>query len=220
MLKRYIYKRFLLDLFYPNRCGFCGENIPFDEYFCNHCGSRLSSAPTKHDVLYADEFYAATAYDSYSRPIIKSMKNNNDGYALSAIAYFMYRMLKSADILESIDIITYIPMGKKDMNRRGYNQTKLIAKELTGITGVKNVSLLKKVRETKEQKTLGAADRRKNLNNAFEFKFREDIKGKTVLIIDDVCTTGSTLSEAARILKKAGAGKVIAAAFAKVDKKS
>ena len=148
------------------------------------------------------------------------MKNNNDGYALSAIAYFMYRMLKSADILESIDIITYIPMGKKDMNRRGYNQTKLIAKELTGITGVKNVSLLKKVRETKEQKTLGAADRRKNLNNAFEFKFREDIKGKTVLIIDDVCTTGSTLSEAARILKKAGAGKVIAAAFAKVVKKS
>lgn len=220
MLKRYIYKRFLLDLFYPNRCGFCGDNIPFDEYFCSHCGEKLSRAPEKQSVLYADGFYAVTAYDSYSRPIIKSMKNDNNGYALSAISYFMSKMLKEIDILNGIDIITYIPMSGKDLNRRGYNQTKLIAKELTGITGVKSVSLLKKVKETKEQKTLSASDRRKNLKNAFKFSFKEDINGKTVLVIDDVCTTGSTLSEAARILKKAGAEKVIAAVFAKVVKKS
>ncbi|MCM1298747.1 MAG: ComF family protein [Firmicutes bacterium] len=220
MLKRYIYKRLLLDLFYPNRCGFCGENIPFEEYFCKHCGNRLSSAPKKHNVLYADEFYAVTAYDSCSRPIIHKMKNENNGYALSAVSYFIYAMLRDKALLNDIDVITYIPMSRKDLNHRGYNQTKLIAKELTGISEIRNVPLLKKIKETMEQKKLSAADRRKNLKNAFGYNPKEDIRGKTVLIIDDVCTTGSTLSEAARILKKAGAERVIAAAFAKVVKKS
>lgn len=220
MLKRYIYKRFLLDLFYPNRCGFCGDNIPFDEYFCNCCRNKLSPPPKNHDVLYADEFYAVTAYDNHSRPIISGMKRENNGYALSAIAYFISSMLKNNNILENIDIITYIPMGKRDLNHRRYNQTKLIAKELTGITEIKNAPLLIKIKETKEQKRLNAADRRENLKNAFAINPKENVKGKIVLIIDDVCTTGATLSEASRILKKAGAGKVIAVVFAKVIKKS
>lgn len=220
MLKTYIYKRFLLDLFYPNRCGFCDDNIPFDEYICNHCRERLSAPPEKYDISYADEFYAVTAYNSYSKPIIKEMKRENNGYALSAIAYFISAMLKRNNVLKNIDVITYIPMGKKDLNHRGYNQTKLIAKELTGITEIRNAPLLRKIKETKEQKRLNAAERRENLKNAFAVNSKADVKGKNVLIIDDVCTTGSTLSEASRILKEAGADKVIAAVFAKVIKKS
>ncbi len=219
MQKRYVYKRFFLDLFYPNRCGFCGKNIPFDEYYCNLCGSRLSPPPENFGIPYADEFYAATAYDHFGRSVIRRMKKENNGYSLSAVSFFIYSMLDNAKILDDVDLITYIPMNRKDLNHRGYNQTKLIAKELTGLSGVKNAPLLKKIKETKEQKTLGAAERRKNLKNAFEFRSKEEIKGKTVLIIDDVCTTGSTLSEAARILKKSGAEKVIAAVFAKVVKK-
>lgn len=111
-------------------------------------------------------------------------------------------------------------MGKKDLNHRGYNQTKLIAKELTGITEIRNAPLLRKIKDTKEQKRLNAAERRENLKNAFAVNPKADVKGKNVLIIDDVCTTGSTLSEASRILKEAGADKVIAAVFAKVIKKS
>lgn len=216
MNKAYLYKRLILDIVYPNRCPFCEKFIPFDEYFCTVCRDRLSPSPEDTELNGIDFFAAVTEYDSASIPFVQQMKNESNGCALSAAAFLIFQSLRK--VLSSVDIITYVPMRLKDKLRRGYNQTALIARELSQITDKPLAPLLKKIRNTSQQKTLGARDRRLNVKNAFSYKSRLNITGKTVLLIDDVCTTGSTLTEAASKLKAAGAAKVIAAVFAKTGK--
>ena len=106
-------------------------------------------------------------------------------------------------------------MRRKDINRRGYNQTKLIAKELAKLSGKPCKAFLKKTRDAKEQKTLSAKERRENMKDIFAACNIKSLYGRSVLIIDDVCTTGSTVSEAAKVLKESGAVFVAASVFAK-----
>ena len=218
MRKAYLYKRLILDMIYPNRCPFCDNYIPFDEYYCTDCRDSLSPPPEYDDYANIDEFTAVTVYDEYSIPFVYKMKKESNGYALSAAAFMTFQSLASSKLLSAIDIITYVPMRRRDKLRRGYNQTAIIARELAQLTDKPCKPLLKKVRDTSQQKTLGAADRRKNVKDAFAYKSRHSVSGKTVLIIDDVCTTGSTLDEAAAKLKGAGALSVTAAVFAKTKK--
>lgn len=213
--RTYLFKRLLLDLLYPNRCPFCSEIIPFDEYFCKVCGRKLSKPP---EIAYAaglDGFAAATVYDSVSIPFVGEMKNRNNGYALSGAAFKIYERLLETDMLSKADIITYVPMDKKGLYKRGYNQTKIMAAEVAGLSGIPCAGLLKKVKATAEQKKLGAEDRHTNVSGAFAVCGRVDVNGSRVLVIDDVSTTGNTLSEAARALKEGGAEKVFGAVFAK-----
>lgn len=218
MRKSYLYKRLILDLIYPNRCPFCDRYIPFDEYYCTDCRDRLSPPPEHDDYEKIDFFTSVTEYDKYSRPLINKMKNESNGYALSASAFMIFQSLASAKLLSTIDVVTYVPMRRRDKLRRGYNQTAIIARELAQLVGKPCKPLLKKTRDTSQQKTLGAVDRRKNVKDAFAYRGSRSMFGKTVLIIDDVCTTGSTLSEASATLKGAGALKVIASVFAKTGK--
>lgn len=218
IFKKFIIKRQLLDFIYPNRCPLCNGIIPYDEYFCKECSRNFSSPPDFSDehLDNIDCLCAVTVYDEVSRPFVMEMKQNNNGYALSAAGFLIYKQLRRQKLLESIDIITFIPMRKKDIHKRGYNQTKCLAKEISGLSSTPLLSLLKKIKDTSQQKQLNAAQRKENIKGAFGFSNNKvDLKGKTVLIVDDVCTTGSTLSEAAKELKKNGAKKVIAAVFAR-----
>lgn len=208
--------RLMLDLLYPNRCGFCDCFIPYYDYFCKTCTFRFSPPPavsTKID--YIDEFTAATVYDSLSRPFIAKVKNESNGYALAAAAFMIYRQLLEEGKAEDFDVITFIPMRKEELRKRGYNQTKMIVKELSWLTDKPWINALKKVRHTKSQKTLKMAERRENVKGVFVCRNERKLEGKTVLLIDDVCTTGSTLSEAARAMKNSGAVCVKAAVVAK-----
>lgn len=218
MRKAYLFKRLVLDMVYPNRCPFCDNYIPFDEYYCVKCRDSLSPPPEHDEYANIDGFTAVTVYDKCSIPFIGMVKNESNGYALSAAAFMIFQSLASAKQLNAIDIITFVPMRRRDKLKRGYNQTAIIARELAQIVGKPCKPLLKKVRDTSQQKTLGANDRRKNVKDAFAYRSRHSISGKTVLLIDDVCTTGSTLNEAAAKLKAAGASSVTAAVFAKTSK--
>lgn len=214
--KKYLLKRWLLDFFYPNRCPFCDKIIPYDEYYCSGCGGFFSSPPEKEEYSFLDGLTAFTSYDTVSRAFVAEMKNNSNGYALSAAAYMIFKRLIEEDFIADVDYITCVPMRRKDIQKRGYNQTKLLAKEISGLLGLPFVPLLKKTKDTLEQKKLGAEERRKNVKGAFSVASkRYNLTGKNILIIDDVSTTGSTLSENARTLKSAGAGRVTAAVFAK-----
>ncbi|MBD5081284.1 MAG: ComF family protein [Ruminococcaceae bacterium] len=218
--RMYFVKRWLLDLVYPNRCPFCNEIIPFDEYHCDSCGLFFSPAPEKWKYGFLDGLTAFTVYDTVSRAFISKIKRESNGYAISAAAYMIAKGLINEDHTASLDCITYVPMRRKAVRKRGYNQTKLMAKELSGILGLPYADLLKKNRDTAEQKKLGAEGRKNNVKDAFSFTSKHcDIAGKNILIIDDVTTTGSTLSEIARTLKAAGADKVYAAVFAKTPRK-
>jgi ComF family protein len=106
------------------------------------------------------------------------------------------------------DCIVFTPIGADGQNKRGYNQAELLAKRLGEYCGKRVEEVFAKVKKTEEQKTLTKEERAKNLHGAFRLTHRKEIKGKKVLLVDDVLTTGATAEELTRLLLGAGAEKV------------
>lgn len=118
------------------------------------------------------------------------------------------KMMAGIEDFPEIDIITFTPLHKKRFAQRGYNQAEILAKEISKRVKIPCQNLLIKHKKTKRQVGLKGFKRRKNLQGVFEVNKRLKIKNKKVIIVDDVCTTGTTLNECARVLKEAGAQEV------------
>ena len=167
-------------------------------------------------VAGADGFAAYCVYDEHIKGAILAFKKERCGNSYYAFACGIAAAVGKSPFAGNIDIIVPIPSSKKSMKERGYNQTELIAKELRFLLGIPYSNILVKTKDTKVQKRLGMRERVENVIGAFAVDPKaSDIAGTRLLVIDDVCTTGSTLSEAARVLKEAGAGKVYTASFSK-----
>ncbi|MCL1903803.1 MAG: ComF family protein [Oscillospiraceae bacterium] len=214
----YNLKRFLLDIVYPNKCPFCGEIIPFNQFYCRDCPESLNSFSTQpeneKDKLRDNitDTFSIFEYNDVTRGFVHSLKNNSDGYAISAAARLLNERI-GAELM--INLITCIPTDSKRMNERGYNPPALIATELAAMRGIPcNTKLLIKTRRTEIQKTLSEEKRRENLRGAFDIRKKGVHIPERILLTDDVRTTGATLSEAAGCLLSAGAKSVHAAVVA------
>ena len=106
------------------------------------------------------------------------------------------------------DVITWVPLTRKKSWNRGYNQARLLAKWVSAETGMPGRDLLRRTRPTQDQSRLDPAGRRRNVKGAFGAKRNESPAGSNITLIDDVYTTGSTVSECARVLNQAGAASV------------
>ena len=106
------------------------------------------------------------------------------------------------------DVVTFVPMTKKEQRKRGYNQSELLAREIANSLSLECRPSLKKVKESPEQKSLSAKERAENLKGVFSCSDAA-LKGKRVLLIDDVFTTGATANECSGVLLKAGASNVL-----------
>ena len=113
------------------------------------------------------------------------------------------------------DVIVPVPLHASRQRERGFNQAKLIAQLLSVDSSIPARPLLKRVRYTTTQTALDRAERMENLHNAFRLRKKANVRALRVLLVDDVLTTGSTLSECARVLKRAGALSVYAATAAR-----
>lgn len=119
-----------------------------------------------------------------------------------------------------IDCLTYVPLTKKSAYKRGYNQSKLLAKSLSKRVQTPVVcGAIKRIKSGKAQKGLTQEQRVENVKGAFKVVKRDKFKGKNVLLVDDILTTGSTVNEICRILLKAGAKAVYVATVASVEYK-
>lgn len=214
--------RYLIDWLYPNICPCCKKTIAHDADFCPECKSRITRYTGTSVIPYTDGFAAFCAYDDFIRPAVLEFKHESCGNTYYAFACGIYTALCEKGLNADIDIIVPIPISDKTMSKRGYNQTELIAKELRFLMNVPYKNVLIKTRDTEAQKSMKrAADRRENAEGVYAVSAKAgDISGKRILLIDDVCTTGSTLGSAAKVLKEAGAAAVAAASFAKTIKKS
>ena len=126
----------------------------------------------------------------------------------------MYEKLKQAG-LEKIDGVLSVPLHKRRKTERGYNQSFLISRMLSGKMKVPEMSrLLIRVRNTESQSLLSQKGRSENMKGAFRVSNPFKIRGKNILLVDDVVTTGNTLNECTKMLKDAGAGKIYAAVVA------
>jgi competence protein ComFC len=109
-----------------------------------------------------------------------------------------------------VELLVPVPLHMKRLRERGFNQALLLVKELSKRTGIPYAErALKKIKDTPFQITLKKRERRKNLRRAFQVKDPEAIKGKAVMLVDDVYTTGTTVNECSRALRRAGAEGVV-----------
>jgi len=105
-------------------------------------------------------------------------------------------------------VITFVPVGMNRLIKRGFNQSKVLAKHLSDSYGIPMADYIEKAVPTKNQNELSRQDRLRNLKDAFRIRSGTDLSGLTVLIVDDVMTTGTTLNECAITLGKSGAAEV------------
>ncbi len=210
----YDLKRFLISFLFPNRCPVCDKVIEDNVYFCKDCVGKIEQS-SRNIVLKNYCFAVAAAkYESEARNMVLSLKYGNNGYCAAAAGRMIYEILSDSGVFDSANFITCVPSSKSSLRERGYNHSELIAKEIAQISGLKYKRVLKKVRENSQQKRLSAEERQLNVIDAYKVIDNADILGKNIIVIDDVCTTGSTLDEIGRILLENGAGKLFAAVFA------
>jgi ComF family protein len=132
------------------------------------------------------------------------------------VARWLYRAFDDERLGgREFDIVVPVPLHPTRRRERGFNQADLLAELLSTRISIRCKRVLKRIRYTTTQTALDRAERIENLHNAFRLRKNADVRGLDVLLIDDVLTTGSTLSECARVLKRAGAISVYAATAAR-----
>ena len=204
---RYLWKRRLLHLFFPTRCPVCGDIIGAMDFFCGECSGKLTAYRGSFCIDGADSFTAAFVYDENIKPVVFLLKDGTDGNASYALGSFLAEKLRADGTDKRTDVIVPAPMHRRDIRRRGFNQSVLIAREVSRLLGIPvEEKAIAKSRHTRSQKELSRVSRTVNLRDAFTAS--PDINGRNILLIDDVCTTGSTLREITAALKKAGAASV------------
>ena len=207
--------RLAISFLYPNICPCCETVIEHDDDFCDRCRRKMNMFIDDFQIDNVDDFVAYCYYEGKVRHAIRKYKVTAVGNSYYAFAFGIVQALRRKQLTAGIDCIVFIPMTRDDLEDRGYNQVELMAKEIHHLLNIPVINALEKTKETKSQKSLNASDRKINITGAFSVRSGIDIKGKNLLLIDDLCTTGNTLSEAARVLKEAGSGRIIAASFAK-----
>lgn len=214
-LKIHELKRSALSIFFPNICPFCGRVIGAREYYCPSCAEMLPkirrelSPPENVSRLFACCWYSGIAREAVHRLKFGSLIDPADAFAL-----MMSETLRGFDV--SADALVPVPSGIISIEKRGFSPAEVIAKRLSMRLELPIERALKAGADKIEQKTLSRKKRLQNARQSFFVKNSADIAGKRLLLIDDVTTTGSTLSVLAELLLNAGAADVSAAVFAKV----
>ena len=210
---------FVLDLLFPPKCVFCGKVLDTGEDgLCARCQRELPWL-TDGEAELTGEFFSLCAaplrYQNKVRDSVRRYKfKGRRGY------YKLYGRLVAQCIHDHLagryDLITWVPLSPQRKKERGYDQAFLLASAAALELGEVAVETLRKDRNTEAQSGLTEeSQRRANVLGAYSPVDPSLVEGKRVLIIDDVVTTGSTLSECARVLRTMGAEDVVCAALAR-----
>lgn len=211
---KYSFKRKILHLFFPTRCPICGDIIGAVERFCKDCEDRLTKYDGSFTIDGADSFTAAFEYDDTVKPAVFLLKDGVCGNAAYALGGALADRLSAVGL--TCDVIVPAPMHRHDVHKRGFNQSALIAREVGRILNIPvDIKAVAKTKRTHTQKGLNKIGRVLNLSGAFCAS--ERVNGKRILLIDDICTTGSTLREISTALKKAGAASIDCACCCKTS---
>ena len=153
-------------------------------------------------------------YEGTAKHLVYKLKYGGAKYAALPLSKYLVEAYKDSKI-QNIDIVTCVPLSKERLKSRGYNQAQVLAEEfcklllLENTTLTQNYNLIKRVKNTPTQTSLTKLERRENLKDAFVYcEEKDEIKGKNILIIDDIFTTGATVEELTNVFKKNKAGKV------------
>ncbi len=192
-------------------CPLCWENItPYNGPLCNRCGRPLVSDKSIicGECITDEPFFKHTKYyglyEGGLKEAIKLLKYHGIKRLSGPLSDLFFQLQ-----LPSVDVIIPVPLYEKGLRERGFNQSALLARHLSKRLKIPVVinSLIKN-RDTQPQATLNAEERKRNVRGAFIVKNEEAIYKKDIMLIDDVLTTGATIMECSKVLKKAGAGDI------------
>lgn len=208
-----------LNLIFPPTCGFCGDIT--DSYLCKYCSDYLKTIQLNKIDIYDDKFFSTHLwlfeYKDEVREKIIEYKFNDKSYLYKTFTQMMLSDDIVCNYIKSFNVIIPVPIHKKRYKSRGYNQSELIAKEIS--KKIENIELktdvIEKTKNIKPQSTLTKNQRIENVKNAYQLLKKTDLKNKKVLLLDDVYTTGSTVNECAKILSKSNCQKIGIITFAK-----
>ncbi len=228
-------KNIILHLLFPRTCFCCGIDLPLENkgflckdclkklkkpgpIICQRCGITLKDGGahcfncrgTKAKHFKCSLIRSALDFNEPSRALIHGLKYEKHINIAKFLAPLMQKtLLENPDFLEA-EYFVPVPIHKKRFKKRGFNQSEILARELSSLTDIPTLNALVRIKNTKSQTKLTKKERAENIKEAFTCTMPSEIKKKAVILIDDVCTTGATLEECAKVLKKAGAREVYA----------
>lgn len=209
---------FLLDLLYPPKCPFCGRVLERgEEDWCASCQEELpwTEPGDGKEVEGCDACLSPLWYRDGAR---EGMHRYKFGGGQGHAQLFGQLMAQCLDDrwAQPLDLITWAPLHPKRRKKRGYDQAELLARRVGALTGLPVAGTLEKVRATATQSQTGEDEaRRANVQGAYRTLPGLDLAGKRVVLIDDVATSGATLSECAAALRQAGTVSVVGLTFAR-----
>lgn len=227
------------SLFYPPTCVVCLGTVEAVEYLCADCRSRapritapfcakcsepffgaitqtFSCANCENRTLHFDAAVAAYRSRGLVRQLVHDFKYGRQRHLRHPLADWLGETLHDSRLRDRrFDIIVPVPLHAARERERGFNQATLLAELLAARLELPLRPVLERIRYTTTQTAYDRAERMENLQDAFRLRKNRDVRQLRVLLIDDVLTTGSTLSECARVLKAAGAISVHAATAAR-----
>ena len=210
----------ILHWLFPPKCILCGKLLKKDE--TDLCRSCRVEAPVfskgKLNVQFLDSYAAVWYYEGYVRRSLLRYKFYGARHYADAYGR-MLAMKILEEYPEGFDVLTWVPISPLRKFRRGYDQVELLARAAAKELQTEAVPVLKKVRHNPPQSGIdGHAQRRANVLGIYRCIDEERIRGKRILLLDDIITTGATLSECARVLKTGGAEEVHCAVIAAAGK--
>ena len=210
----------VINIMFPQICGICGKLNK--DGLCNKCKIQLEKV-AENDILkqdledmYIKELIYIFKYEGIIRKLILDYKFHEKPYMYVCFVNFVLKNEKIFEKLQSYDTIIPVPISKKRMKERGYNQRLLIARKLSREVKIPlQVNCLLKTKNIIEQSKLNKEQRKQNIQNVYELKNGEILNNKRILLIDDIYTTGSTVNECAKILQQARPEKIDVLVLAK-----
>jgi len=210
----------LLHYLFPPKCVLCGGLLTYEQTdLCRSC--RLNApeySDQKRNLQFLDSFVAVWYYEGNVRKSLLRYKFYGARSYADSYGRLLAMKISNAHP-EGFDVLTWIPVSPVRQLRRGYDQVALLAKAVGRELDIQPVPLLKKVRHNPAQSGLkDASQRRANVLGVYRMRKGKDLRGKRVLLLDDILTTGATAGEAAKVLRTAGAKEVHCAAIAAARK--
>ncbi|MBI2068731.1 MAG: ComF family protein [Candidatus Yanofskybacteria bacterium] len=204
------------DAIFPIRCVGCGA---YDTYFCAAC---LAEVKIKNDAELVGAIHVFSAANYSDKLIQRALKVFKYGFVRDMAGplveivrtYVDNIPVISSGLLRGNPLVVPVPLHKKRLNWRGFNQSEILAEKIAGFYGLEVGNILFRNKKRKPQADI--EDRESRMNNvADSFACSANINGRNVVLVDDICTTGATLNECAKVLAANGAGKISALVIAR-----
>ena len=211
-------KTLILDLFFPPRCTFCHKLVENGEIrVCDRCRGHLPFASNcgKQRKDFVKTCVAPFYYEKEVRASLHRFKFGNMPSYAEVYADYVAECIR-AELDGRWDVLSWIPVSKKRLRERGYDQAEVLSRAIANVLGTEAVPLLIKQRHTKAQSATGSPEKRRaNIAGAYALLPGADVTDRRILLIDDIITTGATVTECARTLGLAGADCVYCATVAR-----